>query len=86
MNYKVFSVGPDWVEFIAAQTAEEALAEHLRRADYKEHELQDITVNEIPFETEYRFENEQGTFDEMTFGEWLKDFEYKKPKLLCWQE
>lgn len=58
-NYKVFSVGTDWIEFIAAQTTEEALAEHLRRADYEEYELQEIDVNEIPFDTEYRFENEE---------------------------
>lgn len=86
MNYKVFAVGIDWVEYIAAQTLEAALAEHLSRADYTEVELKDITVTEVPFETEYSFENEQGLFDEMTFGEWLKDFEYTKPKLLCWTE
>lgn len=86
MNYRVFAVGPDWVEYIAAQTPEEALSEHLSRADYTEEDLKDITVTEVPFETEYRFENENGGFDEMTFGEWLIGFEYEKPKLLCWTD
>ncbi|ODA08217.1 hypothetical protein [Paenibacillus polymyxa] len=82
INYSVFEVEHDGErEFIAAQTKQEALQEHFSRgADMYENDEQP-TVTEIDIETQGNFEG-----DKITWREFLSDFEYNKPQLLCWSE
>ena len=84
-NYSIFKVSDD---YIVAETQEQAIQHHLEAIGsnwYRNGEEPDVEV--IPNDRQGRFEREDGNgFDEMTFGEWLADFEYTGPQLLCWNE
>ncbi|GIO36223.1 hypothetical protein J41TS12_10840 [Paenibacillus antibioticophila] len=83
--WHIYKVNDD---YIAAVTREQATALHLDTIGtdwYAEGEEPDVEV--IPADQQGRFEREDGRgYDEMTFGEWLADFEYTGPQLLCWNE
>lgn len=82
IDFKVFAVGIDRMEYIAAQTKQEALENHLTRADYEEDELKDILVSEAPLNSVWDIEQESGGYKEMTIAEYLQDFNYEKPTVI----
>lgn len=86
MNFKIFAVGDDRPEYIAAMTAEEAIADHFTRIDDDYYGEEGPDVIEIPFETVGMFEQEDGSYKKMTFREFLGDFVYTGPELICWNE
>jgi hypothetical protein len=83
--WNIFKVNDD---YIAAVTPEQAVHHHLEAVGsnyYPDGEEPKVKV--IPAEKQGRFEREDGRgFDEMTFGDWLADFKYNGPQLLCWNE
>ncbi|KAF6565372.1 hypothetical protein G9G63_09440 [Paenibacillus sp. EKM202P] len=82
INYDVFELEYDGErEFIAAQTHQEALEEHFSRGADKYENDEQPTVRVIDMETKGSFEG-----NETTWREFLSDFEYSKPQLLCWSE
>lgn len=87
-NFNVYRVGNSDYEYIAAQTAEEAVNEHLSRVDSDWYGVNEIIDVEIIGSSERGFfEKEDGTgYDEMTWEEWMKGFVYEQPTLLCWNE
>ncbi|MEK5323336.1 hypothetical protein [Aeribacillus sp. FSL M8-0254] len=85
MNFKIFAVGDDRPEYIAAMTAEEAIADHFTRIDDDYYGEEGPDVEEIPFNTVGMFETETG-YKEMTFAEFLGNFTYTGPQLICWSE
>jgi hypothetical protein len=83
VGYSIFKVNDD---YIVAETQEQAVKHHMDAVGtnwYPEGEELEIEV--IPHEREGRFETETG-WEDKTFGEWLADFEYTGPQLLCWNE
>ncbi|MCY9132817.1 hypothetical protein MOF07_19475 [Bacillus spizizenii] len=87
-EYKLFKVGLDGCyDIIAAETAEQALAHHLELVgpdDYFEDEVPE--VSEIDTDTMGKFETEKGGFEYMTFADYLADFKYEQPAIVCWFE
>jgi len=82
-NYSIFNVSDD---YIVAETGEQALACHLQAVGpdwYVPGEEPEVEV--VPHDRRGRFETADG-WEEKTFGEWLADFEYTGPQLLCWNE
>ncbi|WP_409174392.1 hypothetical protein [Brevibacillus fortis] len=83
MEYKLFLVGE---EYIVAQTAKEALADHNERGGEGYHRTID-DVSEVPLDKAGRFEQEEGGYKDMTFREFIgSDFVYEKPTCICWME
>lgn len=84
--YGVFMVNNEIPEYIIAQTAEEALADHNQRSG-NNHALTLNDVEEIPLDCVGYFDQEDGTYREMTFREYIgEDFDYEKPICICWSE
>ena len=87
-EYKLFKVGLDgYYDIIAAETAEQALTHHLELVgpdDYSEGEVPE--VSEIDPDTMGKFETEKGGFEYMTFAEYMADFKYEEPAIVCWFE
>ncbi|MEC0167402.1 hypothetical protein [Paenibacillus graminis] len=85
--YKIFGVG-ETAEYIVAETSEEALNNHWDRigGDDFYGSKEEVPVVQISPEDTGRFEQEDGSYKDMTFGEFLSDFEYKGPQVICWQE
>lgn len=82
-RYSIFKVNGD---YIVAETQEQAVAHHLKAVGtewYAEGEEPEVEM--IPHDRLGRFETESG-WDEKTFGEWLADFEYTGPTIICWNE
>lgn len=82
INYKVFAVGIDRMEYIAAITSDEALQDHLKRAEYDEEELKEVTVSKVSLDSVWAIEQETGGYKDMTIEEYLKDFYYKEPTVI----
>lgn len=83
--WNIFKINDD---YIAAVTQEQAVQHHLKAfgSNYYS-EGEEPVVEVTPAEQKGRFECGDGRgFDEMTFGEWLVDFKYSGPQLLCWNE
>jgi hypothetical protein len=85
VTWSIFKVDDD---YIVAETAEQAI-EHLKSITgpdyYPEGEAPEVEV--IPHDRTGWFEREDGKgFDKMTFGEWLADFDYRGPQIVCWNE
>lgn len=78
--YNIYKVDED---YIAAETKEQALECHAEAIGDYCGELPEIYV--IDPNTSGRFETEHG-YQELTFGEWLADFEYTEPVIICWNE
>lgn len=85
VKYSIYKVSDD---YIVAETQDQALQHHLEAVGskwYPEGETPDIEV--IPHESLGHFECESGIgYEEKTFGEWLADFVYIGPQLLCWND
>lgn len=85
VTWSIFRVNDD---YIVAETQEQAVACHLEAIGpgwYLSGEEPEVEV--VPNDRQGKFEREDGNgYDEMTFGEWLADFEYTGPQLLCWNE
>lgn len=85
VTWIIFKVSDD---YIVAETAEQAIAHHLEvvgQGFYTEGEEPEAEV--VPDNEQGKFEREDGNgYDEMTFGEWLADFEYTGPQIICWNE
>jgi len=43
-------------------------------------------VSEIDTDTVEKFETETGRFEYMTYAEYLADFKYGEPEIVCWFE
>jgi hypothetical protein len=82
MDFKIFSVED---EYIVAMTMEEAVANHLTRVEGEYYGEEGPDVEEISFDDIGVFEQE-GSYAEMTFAEFLGDFTYTGPQLICWRE
>jgi len=83
-NFKLFEVAG---EYIVAQTAEEAIQDHLNRIgqDWYKHDVLP-EPEEVSLDTKGLFEQEKG-YKEMTFREFLgDDFVYSGPQMICWHE
>ncbi|MGB9945316.1 hypothetical protein ACO0DA_20240 [Bacillus subtilis] len=87
-EYKLFKVGLNGdYDIIAAETEEQALAHHLDLVgpdDYSEDEMPE--VSEVAKDAEGIFETETGGFERMTYAEFLADFKYEQPAIVCWFE
>lgn len=87
-EYKLFKVGLNGnYDIIAAETEEQALAHHLDLVgpdDYPEDEMPE--VSEVGTDTMEKFETEAGGYEYMTFAEFLADFKYDEPAIVCWFE
>lgn len=74
--------------YIASVTRGQAVAIHLKAVGpdwYTAGEVPEVEL--VPAERNGQFEREDGRgYDEMTFGEWLADFKYTGPQVLCWNE
>lgn len=87
-DYIIFKVNDD---YIVAETAEQALNHHLGLLGngwYSEGDRPEVgDVEQIPMDREGCFEREDGQgYVDMTFGEWLANFEYTVPQVICWNE
>lgn len=82
IDYKVFAVGIDRMEYIAAMTSDEAVQDHLKRAEYDEDELKNVTVSKVSLDSVWSIEQESGGYKDMTIAEYLKDFNYKEPTVI----
>jgi hypothetical protein len=83
MEFKLFLVGDN---YIVAQTAKEALSDHNERGG-EDFRLSMDDVSEVPLDVVGMFEQEDGSYKEMTFREFIgEDFVYEKPKCIFWHE
>ncbi|MFL6977069.1 hypothetical protein R7M47_05340 [Bacillus inaquosorum] len=87
-EYKLFKVGLDGCyDIIAAETAEQALAHQLRLVEPNHYSVDEVPeVTEIDTDTVEKFETETGGFEYMTYAEYLADFKYEQPAIVCWFE
>lgn len=87
--FKVFQVGEE-TEFIAAMSSEEAVNDHWNRYDQPDEmygSKENVPVVEVNLDNKGMFEQETGPYKEMSWREFIgEDFDYKGPKLLCWNE
>jgi hypothetical protein len=84
-QFKLFEVEN---EFIVAETKEQAVEYHLNNfTDWTEWygSKEEVFVREVPLDEKGHFETENG-WKEMTFAEFLSDFEYTEPQTVCWRE
>ncbi|MGG7220932.1 hypothetical protein ACQXR1_11500 [Bacillus sp. ATD] len=87
-EYKLFKVGLDGCyDIIAAETAEQALALQLSLVEPNHYSVDEVPeVSEVDKDAEGMFETETGGFERMTFAEYLADFKYEQPAIVCWFE
>lgn len=84
-NISIFKINDD---YIIAETEEQAVTHHLHTVGKDWYtEGDELDIEKIPHNRIGHFEREQGPgYDKMTFGEWLADFEYTEPTIICWNE
>lgn len=79
--YKLFQID---INIIAAETAEQAI-ECFYKSYIDVDEFLEVEAEEVPFDRIGYFETERG-YEKMTFAEFLSDFKYKEPQIVCWNE
>lgn len=84
-DFKLYSVGNDRPEYIVAMNSQEALSDHLSRVDSDFYGEEGPDLKEVPLNLEGQFETDSG-YKTMTFAQYLREFDYKGPQLICWNE